>query len=837
MSEARRTQRGRAPGARGRWLAALWLIAAAGCLHEASQTCGNGGVCPPGMQCIDTGSAIADHRICVAGTCGNGRIDPGELCDDGNNRSGDGCPADCSRACGDHVLDPDEVCDDGNTRDDDGCSADCLSLDGISLVTPSSVVFQAVEGDPLPAAIPVTVRLPLRGDAVVVGDPPGVPRPSWLAVASNPPTDPDAAFELRVLDTQVVGERTARVRLTIHHRDRAADAFDLPILYRVVASDLSLRASPAGLSFTTTEANPVVPSQPVEVTFNGDAVALAAAPPWLTVTGPAAPGSPASFAVTINDPSPVAFTTRAGDLVFTTTRGTVKRNTSVHVDYQVFPRPPLAISATPRELAFTAITGGTAPPPRTVNVTFTGDGLEVIAAPSWLTVTVPPAPISPAAVAVEVNTTSFAGGTRQRGSLLLRTAHGGDWEITGVDIGYDVRFVPELLYVAPYVGFAGRGDTLHVHGHGLATRQPVTIQIGDQTFGPVTPDNDTLVTLRYPALPAGRYPVTLIDPPAASPRAPELVIVDPPAFAYQAIDAPGDRRRMIYDAERQMLYSGSWTDRRVERFAYRNGTWTKQPEIAIPLLTDIAMAPDGRSLVVVTEGAINEMSLGDGPYVPVPRTPFPSPSAGCSFFSHLEAASNGKLLVFSGIHGTGFCPAYFYDLVSSSLVETERFDDVCSGVSGDGSRIYARGGSSRAGFVIYDALSGTTSDVSTSVLASYAISLDRDGSRVILDDRNVYDRAFRSTGNVPYHGPFATLISHDGGRAFIYAGDQQQPRVEVYDLNGPLQPGAMYPLIATIALPDAVNGANEYAMTVTSTPDDAVLFISGASKLLVVPIP
>src|SRR5258707_11598859 len=67
----------------------------AGCLHEASTTCGNGGVCPPGLLCVDTGKTTTDGRICAAGTCGNARLDPGEVCDDGNNRSGDGCPADC----------------------------------------------------------------------------------------------------------------------------------------------------------------------------------------------------------------------------------------------------------------------------------------------------------------------------------------------------------------------------------------------------------------------------------------------------------------------------------------------------------------------------------------------------------------------------------------------------------------------------------------------------------------------------------------------------------------------------------------------------------------------
>ncbi|MRI91599.1 DUF4215 domain-containing protein [Aggregicoccus sp. 17bor-14] len=67
--------------------------------------------------------------------CGNGRVEPnrGEVCDDGNTVSGDGCSADCRSLeyCGNGVVDRTrgEVCDDGNTQSGDGCSSDCHSLE------------------------------------------------------------------------------------------------------------------------------------------------------------------------------------------------------------------------------------------------------------------------------------------------------------------------------------------------------------------------------------------------------------------------------------------------------------------------------------------------------------------------------------------------------------------------------------------------------------------------------------------------------------------------------------------------------------------------------------
>ena len=59
--------------------------------------------------------------------CGNGRLDPGEACDDGNMTACDGCTAMCQvERCGNGVQECAETCDDGNTVSGDGCSATCM---------------------------------------------------------------------------------------------------------------------------------------------------------------------------------------------------------------------------------------------------------------------------------------------------------------------------------------------------------------------------------------------------------------------------------------------------------------------------------------------------------------------------------------------------------------------------------------------------------------------------------------------------------------------------------------------------------------------------------------
>jgi cysteine-rich repeat protein len=92
--------------------------------------CGNG-VLEGGEQCDDGNNNNFDgcSEHCTIEICGNGVIDASEQCDDGNTSSGDGCSSTCQievvKKCGDGVVNDGEQCDDGNTTSGDGCSDKC----------------------------------------------------------------------------------------------------------------------------------------------------------------------------------------------------------------------------------------------------------------------------------------------------------------------------------------------------------------------------------------------------------------------------------------------------------------------------------------------------------------------------------------------------------------------------------------------------------------------------------------------------------------------------------------------------------------------------------------
>ncbi len=79
-----------------------------------------------GIGCLADFSTAGNHN--ATAVCGDGVLQPGEVCDDGNTVNGDDCSADCLvdlSNCGNGQVDPGESCDDGNFVPGDGCSPSC----------------------------------------------------------------------------------------------------------------------------------------------------------------------------------------------------------------------------------------------------------------------------------------------------------------------------------------------------------------------------------------------------------------------------------------------------------------------------------------------------------------------------------------------------------------------------------------------------------------------------------------------------------------------------------------------------------------------------------------
>src|SRR5687768_4705190 len=124
------------------FLALLVCVAWGGCLESSVVTCADGRLCPAHLACDDAhescvppqqlevckgrapaascstariAEGLCYQGVCLPVGCGNGELDLGEACDDGNREKGDGCSADCAsnELCGNgiHDVPVGEACD------------------------------------------------------------------------------------------------------------------------------------------------------------------------------------------------------------------------------------------------------------------------------------------------------------------------------------------------------------------------------------------------------------------------------------------------------------------------------------------------------------------------------------------------------------------------------------------------------------------------------------------------------------------------------------------------------------------------------------------------------
>jgi len=177
------------------------LVSGNGCDATcAPSACGNG-VVAGGEECDDGNTAGGDgcSATCFVERCANGVLDVGEQCDDGNIVSGDGCDVSCPpTGCGSGFVTAGEQCDDGNTSAGDGCSAACATEPCWSCTGwPSFCVPWRMPSCARPRD-PRRATLPLRNAGAAEGDAVAVRSGATETLVAAALSDPRATTDYQV---------------------------------------------------------------------------------------------------------------------------------------------------------------------------------------------------------------------------------------------------------------------------------------------------------------------------------------------------------------------------------------------------------------------------------------------------------------------------------------------------------------------------------------------------------------------------------------------------------------------------------------------------------------
>ena len=106
------------------------------------------------LSCGATCHFDTSNCIPPASTCGNGVLNAGEQCDDGDTQSGDGCSAACDLEyyCGDGIINPGEECDGTNLGPIDAC-VDLDTFQGGAISCTTQCRFNTTQCVPPPAGV------------------------------------------------------------------------------------------------------------------------------------------------------------------------------------------------------------------------------------------------------------------------------------------------------------------------------------------------------------------------------------------------------------------------------------------------------------------------------------------------------------------------------------------------------------------------------------------------------------------------------------------------------------------------------------------------------------
>ena len=223
---------------------------------------------------------------------------------------------------------------------------------------------------------------------------------------------------------------------------------------------------------------------------------------------------------------------------------------------------------------------------------------------------------------------------------------------------------PEISYVAPYVAREGVAANVALRGHGfdqLDSSNAPTIHVGSVAATNIEIISDSYIRMTVPAMSEGVYLVTLSGTVSATdvdlPGTVEFHVIPDQTFESAAIASAGEKSRLIFDSQRSTLYVVNPTVGALERYRFQSGTNWNFDQLYLAGISDAALTPDGKKLVVVDGTRFYEVELGKSSFTLGNQI---DANVGIDYsLDHIAAGSNG---VIYGVSNDDRSPIFTYDI-------------------------------------------------------------------------------------------------------------------------------------------------------------------------------
>jgi IPT/TIG domain len=536
---------------------------------------------------------------------------------------------------------------------------------------------------------------------------------------------------------------------------------------------------------------------------------------------------------------------------------------SVTVTYVVSTGPQLT---SPSEMVF-AVPSGATPAAQTLNLQSSVPGAAWTAtvtykegSPGWLSV-----PSSGnGTTALSVQPTAVADGS-YRAIVNFVPTGGGSPASTEIALFSSSPPPPPqgVTFVSPYVAPSNSSAEVTIRGGGFSSLSSPVVTFGTTQGTSAQVVSDSEIKVMNPALPAGRYPITVSSGGVAMTGNPTFVVVDPPQFPYAAIPLDSSNLnglpdgRLIYDAERQTIYILDNSEflplqDSLERFRYVSGAWVTDPPITFPLGTTpgdtfsaVALTPDGKDLI---KSNAQTLSIIDAATWQVVATADATSAVGSDVDLQTGAMSNDG--GFIEVASTGFSEVnevVRYDTVANSFSVITAFiaenasSSYVAASSPEGNQVTFYSGSFDPAFDIisYDAGTATVTESTPPNGSIIFAGYSRDGTRTLFQTfpwsigmiissttPGAPAQTYQLSGEMD-----AGALSPDGTRIYYY--DASTSTIHTLDVSTLATTGTSSEIGSPVQVPDSPGTRP----TMVITPDGGNLILAGTTHLIVIPTP